>query len=302
MKDPPTPHSARRVTVTAITAGVGLMLVALAVVAFANRGPDGQSAGALDPMDGPDPGMGRVHALAVDPGDDAVYAGTRYGLFRISGDGEASRVANRHQETKALAVLGPEHLLASGHPDPREDLPAELGLVESTDGGGTWKLVSLSGQADFHTLTARHGLVYGYDSSSERFVVSSDREQWDSRAEQPMDDVAVSPSDAAVVLAVSEQQLVRSADGGRTFTSTEAAPEFAALTWPVRDALFAVGAGGRVYIGDDAGATWSERGRVDGVPQAVVAIGSSEVIVATDTGIYMSSDGGRTFTLLYREQ
>lgn len=285
----------------AVTAALGVVLLALTVLAFVSPEPDGHSAGSLDPLSGPDPGMGRVYALGVDPGGDTLYAGTRYGLFRVGGNGQATRVANRHQETKALAVFGPRHLLASGHPDPRENLPAKLGLVESTDGGLTWQSVSLAGQADFHTLTLRHGTVYGYDSSSQRFLASSDRQQWDSRAELPMADVVVSPSDAAVVLAVSEQQLMRSSDGGRTFTPVDPAPELAVLTWPASDELFAVGADGRVYVSTDAGRTWSEQGRVDGVPQAI-ATGSSELFVATDTGIYVSADGAQTFALRYREQ
>jgi hypothetical protein len=48
-------------------------------------------------------------------------------------DGKPERVADRWQDTMGFAVVGPDHFLASGHPDLREDLPAHLGLIESTD-------------------------------------------------------------------------------------------------------------------------------------------------------------------------
>lgn len=286
----------------ALTAVVGVGLVALTVLVFVNRESDGQSMGALEQMSGPDPGMGRVYTLGVEPGTDTLYAGTRYGLFRVSTNGQAKRVANRHQETHAIAVLGPGHLLASGHPDPRDDLPEKLGLIESTDGGATWRLVSLGGLADFHVLGATEDLVYGYNSSTQRLLASSDREQWDQRAKLPLSDFAVNPSREAELLAVTDNQtLQHSTNGGRTFTSVSSVPEVAALTWPVPGTVFGIGPDGRVYLSTDSGATWSERGRVDGLPQAVVATTSAQLFVATDTGIYVSNDGGRSFALRYRE-
>ena len=48
----------------------------------------------------------------------------------------------------------------------------DLGLIESTDGGATWRTVSPRGEADFHALAARHSRVYGH--SAGRLVVSED--------------------------------------------------------------------------------------------------------------------------------
>lgn len=214
--------------VLAVTGLVGTAIVILAVAVFLGRGSEEASRGPLEPMRGPDPGMGSVFALGVDPDGDPVYAGTRFGLFDIMRDGEATRVANRQQETHALAMTGRSHVLASGHPDPREDRPAKLGLIESTDGGRTWQSLSLAGEADLHVLRARHERVYGYDSGV--------------------------------------------AENSRTLHSS------------------------------DGGATWTTRGQVDGLPQAMVAVDGSRIYVATDTGIYVSDDGARTFSLHYREQ
>lgn len=139
MKDLVARPAARRLAAVMLAGLVVVALVAVAVVVFLNRSGDVTSAGPLEPMPGPDRGMGSINALAIDPGDGSVYAGARFGLFRITETGDATRVANRHQEMHALAVLEPGHLLASGHLDPREDSPSKLGLIESTDGGRTWE-------------------------------------------------------------------------------------------------------------------------------------------------------------------
>jgi len=131
-----------------------------------------------------------VHGLGVDPADGTLYAGTNYGLIRIGEDGTATRVAGRVQDFMGFTVVGPEHYLASGHPGADQDGPANLGLIESTDGGQSWTSVSLEGEADFHVLEARHDLVYGYNAGS--IMVSEDGVIWKKRGSLPLADFAVS--------------------------------------------------------------------------------------------------------------
>lgn len=158
-----------------------------------------------------------MHGLGVDPADGALYAATHFGLFRLPADGpEATRVANRYQDTMGFTVVGPNSFLGSGHPDSREDLPPRLGLIESTDGGESWQPLSLAGEADFHTLHAAHGNVYGYEAGSGEFMVSDDRVEWETRSRLAMRDFAVSPTDPDTLLATTERGLARSTDGGRT--------------------------------------------------------------------------------------
>jgi hypothetical protein len=106
-----------------------------------------------------------------------------------------------------FTVVGPSTFLGSGHPDAREDHPPRLGLIESTDAGETWQPLSLRGEADFHALHAAHGNVYGYEAGSGQFMVSADRQQWQTRSELPMRDFAVSPTDPDTVLATTERGL-----------------------------------------------------------------------------------------------
>ncbi len=246
-------------------------------------------------------GVAHVHGLGVDPADGTLYAATHNGLFQIPASGPATRVADRYQDTMGFTIVGPNQFLGSGHPDQREDKPSRLGLIESTDAGATWTDLSLSGEADFHALEARHEKVYGYDASSGRFMVTDNRTDWDVRTTLPMADFTVSPDDPDLILATTEQGLARSDDGGRTFAVVGDAPPLLLVSWPASDALYGVTIAGAVLASTDGAATWEQRGSLDGTPEALTAVDATTVHAATDQGIYTSTDGGGSFTIRYRD-
>jgi hypothetical protein len=66
-----------------------------------------------------DPGVVHVHGLGINPRDGALFAATHTGLFVI-GDGTATRVTERFQDTMGFTVVGPDYFLGSGHPDFRD--------------------------------------------------------------------------------------------------------------------------------------------------------------------------------------
>jgi hypothetical protein len=265
------------------------------------------SAGALPAAEFPEPGVVHVHGLGVDPATGVLFAATHSGLFEIPEAGEARRIANRYQDTMGFTVAGPGAFLGSGHPDPREDdvRPPLLGLIESTDQGKTWQRLSLHGEADFHALQAAHGRVYGYDATSGTFMVSADKQDWDRRGQLPLRDFAVSPTDADTILATTEQGVARSTDGGSTFELLSGAPTLLVLAWAAPDSLYGIAPDGSVHHSADGGATWSSRGTVGGEPEALTVdtSGGSDVLyaAAAERGIVVSDDGGRTFSLRYRE-
>jgi hypothetical protein len=253
------------------------------------------------PIEGDDPGVAHVHGLGVDPADGMLYAATHFGLFRIPTSGAAQRVANRYQDTMGFTFVGPNQFLGSGHPDPREkELPARLGLIESIDAGQTWTKVSLLGEADFHVLHAAHGAVYGYDSIG-RFMVSVDKKTWQTRSDLPMRDFAVSPADPNIILATAEAGLQRSADGGRTFAPVPSSPPVMLLAWPAPARLFGLTPAGEVMMSDDGGRSWTGRGRLDGSPEAFAAA-AGQLVAASGSVIYGSSDDGRTWSVRFRGQ
>lgn len=294
----------RRLVATAVTA-----LVAVGIAGCGQNGAGEQpvpAGGALPPAEFPEPGVVHVHGLGVDPADGVLYAATHSGLFRLpAGAGEASRVANRYQDTMGFTVVGPNAFLGSGHPDFREDNPPRLGLIESTDAGQSWQPLSLRGEADFHSLQAAHGNVYGYESGSGAFLVSTDRKDWETRSTLAMRDFAVSPTDPETVLATTERGLVRSTDGGRSWSGVAGAPALAVLGWTQQGSLYGVGRDGAVQHSADDGTTWTPRGEVGGAPEAVTVDlreGQETLYVAVaERGILQSTDGGASFTTRYTE-
>ncbi|MFF5992942.1 MULTISPECIES: F510_1955 family glycosylhydrolase [Prauserella] len=275
-----------------------MRLGVMTVIAAATLTACGQTAEqTANNVPGAPPSLGHVHGLGIDPADGTLYAASHYGVFRLPDQGEPELIADRQQDTMGFTVVGPRHFLGSGHPAPDEDLPPHLGLIESTDAGQTWAPLSLSGQADFHALEAKHNQVYGYDSQSQQLMVTSDRQNWDRRASIALADFTVHPTNANTVLATTEEGPARSTDGGRTFATMPKAPLLLLLDWPSENTLIGIDPDGRVHTSKDGGTSWSTAGQVPGAPQALATNGSSEVYVATETGIYASRDGGRTFTL-----
>jgi photosystem II stability/assembly factor-like uncharacterized protein len=245
--------------------------------------------------------VAHVHGLGVDPQDGMLYAGTHYGLFRVPEQGGASQVADRVQDFMGFTVAGPNHYLASGHPGQGQDGPSSLGLIESTDGGQTWNSLSLAGEADFHALEARHDRVYGLNSLTGALMVSEDKQSWQARSRIPMADFAVSAEDPDVLVATTEQGLVRTRDGGRSFQPVPGAPTLLLVSWAEDGTVVGVGPDGTVHASTDDGQNWEQRGRLDTAPHALTAAGGGDVYVAVDGAILTSDDGGRSFTVRYRE-
>jgi hypothetical protein len=253
-----------------------------------------------------DPGVAHVHGLGVNPADGSIFVATHFGTFRLAEDGPAERAGDSFQDTMGFTVVGPDRFLGSGHPDvagTREGLPGLLGLIESTDAGATWEPVSLLGEVDFHGLAYAHDQVYGWDSTSGRFMVSADRETWDERSAVDLYGFGVDPADPDHVVGAAPGGVVESTDGGRTWSAT-GGPELVALSWDADAGLWGAGPAGAVWRQE--GGEWTRTGELAGAPQALLATADALYAAVGDhdtgrTGIYASTDGGRTWDLRYRD-
>lgn len=276
-----------------IGASVAMAVLAVAAVLFfATRG------GSTETSTAAPAGMAHVHGLAVDPADGQLLAGSHFGVFRVGEDGAVEQFGPT-QDFMGFSVAGPGHYLASGHPGAGQGGPGNLGLIESTDGGRSWESVSLEGKADFHTLEARHGRVYGH--SAGQLLVSEDKKTWEERGTIALADLAVSPDDPETILVTTQQGLGISEDGGRTFRALSGAPVLVLLSWTEEGTVVGVDPTGVVQVSDDDGRTWTERGNAGGQPAALTA-DADEVFVATSDGrVVQSADGGATFTTRYQE-
>ncbi|MGH9214620.1 MAG: F510_1955 family glycosylhydrolase [Acidimicrobiales bacterium] len=291
----------RPIYALAAAAVVLVAAVVAAAVALTGGDDDPSPTAASD-----DPGVAHVHGLGVNPADGSIFVATHYGMFRLAGDAPAERVGDSYQDTMGFTVVGPDHFLGSGHPDvagTREGLPGLLGLIESTDAGATWEPVSLLGEVDFHGLAYAHDQVYGWDSTSGRFMVSADRKAWDERSTVDLYGFAVDPDDPDHILGGAPDGVVESTDGGRTWGAA-GGPALVVLSWDADAGLWGADPAGEVWHRDAGG--WTQAGELAGTPQAFLATPDALYAAAGDhntnrTGIYSSNDGGRTWELRYRD-
>jgi hypothetical protein len=285
----------------AAAAIVALVAVVWAVSRIAERDEDprpGDVAG--------DPGVSHVHGLGVNPADGSLIVATHYGSFRIPADGDdAIRIGDSFQDTMGFTVIGPDRFYGSGHPDVagmRAGQPGLLGLIESIDAGETWSNVSLSGQVDFHALAFAHDHVYGWDSTSQRFMVSPDGEEWEGRSTLALYAFAVDPDDADHIIAATPDGLTDSTDGGRMWIATDG-PSLLTISWDGEAGLWGAEPSGAVWHQDDG--QWEQAGALPGQPQAFLATPDALYAAAHDdqdlTGIYRSTDDGATWELRYRD-
>ena len=250
-----------------------------------------------------DAGPVHVHGLGVNPADDALFIATHTGLYRSGeGDSKSLRVGDSKQDTMGFTVAGADRFLGSGHPDFQQDLPPLLGLIESTDGGKSWRPISLLGEADFHVLRSAGERVYGYDASNDRLLVSADAGRTWEEAERPapLVDLVVHPNDSRHLLAAGASDLsgglYESRDGGRSWNTVGDAVGL--LAWPTPERLFLVDASGTVFRSTNGGRGFERRGSIGGQPAALLGQGADELYAALHDGtVKRSSDGGSTWTV-----
>ncbi|MER5770883.1 F510_1955 family glycosylhydrolase [Streptomyces sp. NPDC001985] len=273
---------------TALTASAAALVLTLAACT------DSGSSGAKD-TEGGAPAISHIHGVGIGPSDGKLYVATHEGIHTPDAKGDPRLVGDREDDFMGFTITGDGRFLASGHPAPGRDAPANLGLIESRDSGVSWKDRSLVGEVDFHSLEYAHDTIYGYDSTNGVLRVSEDGTRWEKRSELTALDLAVSPDDPGTVLATTESGLTRSTDGGRTF-GPGAKPALAFISWPVKDALYGIDPSGGLSRSADGGKSWKRAGTVPGgAPQALTALDARRLIAATQDGVYESEDGGATF-------
>ncbi len=236
---------------------------------------------------------GHIHGLAID--GTATLLATHSGMWRID-RGAVSRVGTTNVDFMGFTVAGSGQFYSSGHPNSAGSFQQPVGLIESTDGGVTWEYLSRGGESDFHALAASPHVIYGYDGALQR---SSDGKIW----QQQNTDVrllalAVDPAKRDTVLATTATGLQRSTNGGTSFAAVPGAPTLALLSWSDPTALWGIDPNGAVYFSSGTTGIWHKRGSADGAASAIAGLGTDQLRVATETGVYGSTDGGRTFTSL----
>jgi hypothetical protein len=292
------PRRRRRIVAgVAVAAGLLLLWVFVFTASHGGGSPDREPATATGERAEATPPLEHVHGLGVNPADARLYVATHSGLFRLSGHGEVRQVGLSHQDLMGFTVAGHDRFLASGHPDmagTRAGQPGQLGLIESTDAGGTWELVSLAGEADLHALAYAGGRVYAIDALTGRFLVTDDLKDWATRGELPATSIAVDPANADRVVAATEGRLLQTLDAGRSWRDLPG-PELVRVAWDARTGLWGVTGDGAAHVRDAETGGWSSLPRLPGAPQAILSDDGKRYAALHEEGrtaIYLSEGDG----------
>ena len=289
------------------------MLGLLAAALVGCGGDDGEPAGDAGsqlavPWVDPDGDPPIVGSLSINPADSTLFMGTNTGLFRIpEGASEPEKVtgtletpegSGKVSESLVVRFVGPDELLASGHPSEGEALPTALGLIRSEDAGRTWTSVSELGTADFHAIEpSGDDLVAALFQQSQVLVSSDEGRTWEPRAApMPLVSLEVDPEDARRWIGATERGIFTSTDGGETWRQTDPTPNVR-FAWAESGELYRIDPGGPLKVSTDGGESWEDRGSTGGEPQAMTVGDDGTIYVALIDGtLKVSDDGGETFT------
>ncbi|MCC6752132.1 MAG: glycosyl hydrolase [Deltaproteobacteria bacterium] len=138
-----------------------------------------------------------------------------------------------------------EGFYSSGHPDPASSEPNPFGVVKSTDGGKTLTRLAFSGQIDFHVMAVgydSHAIYVFNPAAAGTLAVGPHTSADDGKSfspcaarglsgAQPLQ-LAVHPSDPAMVAAVTRGGLFLSSNSGDDFTRVDGGIQVTAAHFP----------------------------------------------------------------------
>ena len=240
--------------------------------------------------------LGHIHGLGVDPADEALVVATHLGLHRVSADGDQTRIADRYDDLMGFTVIGPRHYLASGHPEVRADAPPHLGLIESTNGGKTWKASALRGEADFHILEPAGRRLFAYDSLTGTLRSTTNRRTFSTITQTPLLSIAALPDSSILIGTNHQAQLVRIDPAAKTVEPVDG-PRLVVLDTTRAGDLVGLAPDGTVHVSRNAGKAWRPRGSINGVPAALTT-STDSWYAATPDSVHRSSDRGKTWTVV----
>jgi len=278
---------------------VTVILIALAALVGACGSDDGSSpASNAPPPSSQQAELQHIHGLGVDSGSGTLYVATHSGLFQAArDDAQLERLGDSRQDIMGFSVVGPGRFVGSGHPAPSQNLPPNLGLIESRNGGRSWENISLLGKADFHVLRSAGATVYGVDGGSHLMVSRDGGRTWRSRTPPAgVFDLAVDPGDAERIVISTERGVFSSPNVGKEWRPLR--KDLAGLlAWPAPGRLYLVDGQGQVSRSADSGREFEAVGDIGGPPAAFIGERDALHVALTDGNVKRSADGGATWML-----
>lgn len=254
----------------------------------------------------PEVAFQHIHKLEVGQIEGELIVAAHDGLYRLTfgSDSEATvegPIGGFDFDLMGFAIAG-DSAYASGHPGPNTTGTfgtPHLGLIASTDLGESWTSVSLTGEVDFHALTAETGAdgverVFGLDTSKQQIQRSLDGGQtWSDGAELVARDILAA---GPLLYATTPDGLAVSEDDATSFDVDLNAPALYLVAADRAGQLSGIDINGNAWMRDAEG-VWTTGGTATGTAQAL-AVDGNRIYVADDRGIVFTDDKGETWTVL----
>lgn len=242
---------------------------------------------------GTSPAISHIHAIVRDPLDAAVVLlAAHEGLFRLR---EQEPVAVGPEiDLMGFTVTPDGRYLASGHPGPGVELPEPLGLIESSDRGESWTVISRGGESDFHALAASSDRVLGFDGE---LRLSADGRTWGTLSIPSMPaDLAIAEG-TGIMLAATEAGVLRSDDGAQ-WDPLETPQLIRLLTWVDDETIVGASVEGHLLISRDSGDSWTVSqqplGEVSALGASLTVEGAVEALLVVGASVLRTLDGGES--------
>ena len=224
-----------------------------------------------------------------------IYLGTHAGLYEYVDAKTVSKVSPEIFDVMGLTIDG-KGIYASGHPGPGSKLPEPVGLLFSSNGGKTWKKVSLQGKVDFHLLEAYQQELYGADSQSGDLMYSKDfGKKWISLGKNEFSEIAINPMKKRSALAIRGGKLLLTQDNFKSTSELKVDIQPSQIEW--NSQFLVASAGKNLYRSLNEGKTW--KNLYSFKDTVGILAHSTELLVAVvGNEVYRSTDGGRSFTVI----
>lgn len=267
-----------------------------------------------------EPILHHVHGLAFTPDGGALVVPAHIGLA-VYRDGRWSSAPGPAHDFMGFSVAK-NAIYTSGHPAPGSPLRNPFGLIKSTDGGKTWRQLSLYGEADFHDIAVGYqtNVVYvisgGANSQMPEagiYYTRDDGKTW-KRSElggiiSPITGIAAHPSDPRTVAVSTFGGLYLSRDFGKQFRrlSPEKAVTAVSFELDAKHLLFASeGESALVRVALDGGSNQSLK--LPALSSDVVTYiarspaDPKKLAIATRRkNVFLSRDAGKSWKQIARE-
>lgn len=261
-----------------------------------------------------------IHGMAISD-DSTTYVATHEGLFSTQDIGDTwNKVGTFEADLMGFHLKSDGTMITSGHPGAKTDLPNPMGFLTSKDKGFNWEAVEFVGKIDFHLFTSSQDnpdFIYGINQmgtgkyGAGLYTSSDGGEKWEKIEPTGLPEdlhqvysLMVMPNDDSKLLAGTENGVLISEDGGKTFNPYDNSRLITAMNvMPngkdiIGYSISNDGAG--VMISKDLGKTWSNVGLDLGEDAAsVISVNpknANHIAVTTfGTSMHVSEDGGQTW-------